>query len=109
MVSRRLRYTVACRLSAKGEDISPFDVAEARSVARKIKSLAIKSVAICFINSYVDGRHEAQMREILLAEHPDCHVALSSETVKKFREHGRFSTTVIRAALLPVMALGMVR
>jgi N-methylhydantoinase A len=103
MVSRRLRYTVACRLSAKGEDIRPFDVAEARSVARTIKNLDIKSVAICFINSYVDSRHEAQMRDILLEEHPDCHVALSSETVKKFREHGRFSTTVIRAALLPVM------
>ncbi len=103
MVSRRLRYTVACRLSAKGEDIQPFDVAEARNVAREIKRLAIKSVAICFINSYVDNRHEAQMRDILLQEHPDCHVALSSETVKKFREHGRFSTTVIRAALLPVM------
>jgi len=103
MVSRRLRYTVTCRLSAKGEDIRPFDVVEARSVACKIKSMAIKSVAICFINSYVDSRHETQMRDILLAEYPDCHVALSSETVKKFREHGRFSTTVIRAALLPVM------
>jgi N-methylhydantoinase A len=103
IVPRRFRFTLACRLSAKGEDLCPFDEAEARRVAQAIKKQGIKSVAICFINAYVDGRHEIQMRDVLLAEHPDCHVALSAETVKKFREHGRFSTTVVRAALLPVM------
>jgi len=103
IVPRRFRFTLACRLSAKGEDIHPFDEAEARRVARAIRAQGIKSVAICFINAYVDGRHEAQMRDVLLAEYPDCHVALSAETVRKFREHARFSTTVVRAALLPVM------
>jgi N-methylhydantoinase A len=103
IVPRRLRYTLDCRLSAAGEDIRPFDEADARRVAQQIKEQGVRSVAICFINAYVDDRHEARMREVLLAEHPDCHVALSAETVKKFREHGRFSTTVVRAALLPVM------
>ncbi len=103
MVARRLRFTLACRLSAGGEGIRPFDAEQAASVARRIKDLGIESVAICFINSYLDSRHEDEMRDILLAHHPGCHVALSCETVKKFREHGRFSTTVIRAALLPVM------
>ena len=104
IVPRRLRYTLGCRLSAGGEELSPFDDAEARGVARQIGEQGVQAVAICFINAYVDGRHEARMRDILLEEHPDCHVALSSETVRKFREHGRFSTTVVRAALLPVMS-----
>ena len=103
IVPRRLRYTLGCRLAATGEDLSPFDDDEARQVARLIREQGARSIAICFINAYVDGRHEARMRDILLAEYPDCHIALSSETVRKFREHGRFSTTVVRAALLPVM------
>ena len=103
IVPRRLRFTLNCRMSAEGEDIRPFDEEEAREVACEIKSRGVESVAICFINAYVDPRHEIRMRDILLAEHPGCHVALSSETVRKFREHGRFSTTVVRAALLPVM------
>ena len=103
IVPRRLRYTLGCRLAATGEDLSPFDDDEARQVARLIREQGARSIAICFINAYVDGRHESRMRDILLAEYPDCHIALSSETVRKFREHGRFSTTVVRAALLPVM------
>ncbi len=105
IVPRRLRFTLQCRLSSKGAEIEPFDDATAVAVAARIKAQGIASVAICFINAYVDSRHEERMREILLKEYPDCHVALSSETARKFREHGRFSTTVIRAALLPVMAV----
>lgn len=105
IVPRRLRYTLECRLTSKGEEIGPFDDQAAHAVAARIKAQGIASVAICFINSYVDSRHEARMRDILLKDYSDCYVALSSETVRKFREHGRFSTTVIRAALLPVMAV----
>ena len=104
IVPRRLRYTLDCRLSAKGEDIRKFDAESAKKIACEIKDLGINTVAICFINSYVDDRHEQLMKDVLLAEHPDCYVSLSAETVKKFREHGRFSTTVVRAALLPVMS-----
>lgn len=104
IVPRRLRYTLNSRLSAAGKDIRPFDPEEARKIACEIKRQGINSVAICLINSYVDDRHEKMMREVLLSEHPDCYVSLSAETVRKFREHGRFSTTVVRAALLPVMS-----
>ena len=103
IVPRRLRFTLDCRLSAAGEELSPFDEEEARRVARRIRTLDVESIAVCFINAYVDGRHEERMRDVLREECPDCQIALSSETVRKFREHGRFSTTVVRAALLPVM------
>ena len=43
------------------------------------------------------------MRDVLLEVIPDAHVALSSETRPKFRELGRFVTTAVRAALLPVV------
>jgi N-methylhydantoinase A len=104
MIPRRFRFTVPGRLGSRGEEIESFDEASARDLASHLKDQDIGSVTICFINSYVNPCHERHMRDILNEVHPDCAVALSSETVPKFREHGRFTTTVVRAVLLPVMS-----
>lgn len=103
IIKRRFRYTVPERLNVRGETERPLDVASAHEVAKKIKDSGIKAVGIGFINSYVSGKHEEQMRDILLEHCPDIHVVLSSETRPVFREHGRFMTTAVRAACMPVM------
>lgn len=103
IIKRRFRYTVPERLNVKGETERALDVTAAQEVAKKIKASGIKAVGIGFINSYVSGKHEEQMRDILLEHCPDIHVVLSSETRPVFREHGRFMTTAVRAACMPVM------
>lgn len=104
IIPRRRRFTVPGRLGADGGEIAPLDEDTARQLARKLKAMDVASIAICFLNAYANPAHEMRMRDILHAEYPDCFVALSSETVRKFREHGRFMTTVVRAVLLPVMS-----
>lgn len=104
LIPRRYRYTVPQRTNVKGEEERPLDTAAAHAVAEKIRAEGITSVAVCFINSYVNAAHERQMRDILLARIPDAHVMLSGETRPLFREHGRFVTTAVSAALKPVMA-----
>lgn len=104
LIRRRFRYTVPGRMGADCNEITPFDDVAAAEIARQIKALNIGSVAICFINAYANPAHERRMRDVLRNEHPECFVALSSDTVSKFREHGRFTTTTIRAVLLPVMS-----
>ena len=104
LIPRRYRYTVPQRTNVKGEEERPLDTAAAHAVAEKIRAEGITSVAVCFINSYVNAVHERQMRDILLARIPDAHVMLSGETRPLFREHGRFVTTAVSAALKPVMA-----
>ncbi|WP_140848492.1 hydantoinase/oxoprolinase family protein [Paracoccus sp. FO-3] len=103
VIKRRYRYTVPERTNVHGQPERPLDVNAARDVARKIRDAGIQSVAIGFINSYASGAHEAQMRDILRQECPDVHIVLSSETRPIFREHGRFVTTAVRAACMPVM------
>jgi N-methylhydantoinase A len=103
IVKRRYRFPVAERMSARGERLRPLDEAGAREVARRIGRLGLRSVAVAFINSYVDPSHERRMREILAEEVPQAWVVLSAETRPVFREQGRFSTTAIRAAVMPVM------
>jgi N-methylhydantoinase A len=103
IIKRRYRYTVPERTNVQGETERPLDVAAAREVARRIGAAGIKSVGIGFINSYAGAKHEEQMRDILLEQCPDIHVVLSAETRPVFREHGRFMTTAVRAACMPVM------
>ncbi|MCZ6664701.1 MAG: hydantoinase/oxoprolinase family protein, partial [Gammaproteobacteria bacterium] len=102
-VKRRFRYTVPERTDVNGNEERPLDVDAAREVAKAIQAEGIKSIAVCFINSYVNVAHERQMRDIILEHIPDAFVMLSGEVKPLFREHGRFVTTAISAALKPVM------
>jgi N-methylhydantoinase A len=103
IIKRRYRYTLDERIDVHGAVVRPLDPAAASAIVAKIKAHGIKSVAVAFINSYRNGAHEREMRDILQAECPDTYVVLSCETRPVFREHGRFTTTAIRAATIPVM------
>lgn len=103
LIRRRYRYTVPERTSVHGEEERPLDRDTAKAVAEKIRDAGIRSVAVCFINSYANSVHEQDMRTILNEVIPDAHVMLSGETRPLFREHGRFVTTAVSAALKPVM------
>ena len=103
IIKRRYRYTLNERMDAAGKVVRPIKHTDALAIARKIKQQGIKSVAVAFINSYKNGAHEREMQEIIKSECPDIYVVLSHETRPVFREHGRFTTTAIRAATIPVM------
>ena len=103
IIKRRYRYTLNERMDAAGKVVRPIKHADALAIARKIKQQGIKSVAVAFINSYKNGAHEREMQDIIKSECPDIYVVLSHETRPVFREHGRFTTTAIRAATIPVM------
>ena len=103
IIKRRWRYTVGERMDVNGEVVRPLPKEAAYEVAQKIKEQGLSAVAITFINAYASAAHEEQMRDIIKEVCPDVYVVLSAETQPVFREHGRFATTAIRAALIPVM------
>lgn len=103
IIKRRFRYTIDERMDVKGKPVRPLDRSKALAIAEKIKAAGIKSVAIAFINSYVNAAHENQMRDIVLEVNPGIYCVTSADTRPVFREHGRFATTAIRAATIPVM------
>ena len=103
LIKRRFRYTINERMSMKGQVVRALQRDDALVIAAKIKTADIKSVAIAFINSYVNAAHENQMRDIVLDVNPGIYCVTSADTRPVFREHGRFATTAIRAATMPVM------
>lgn len=102
-VKRRDRLTVEERIDAQGNIVTPLNKDKAREVARVLKRREVKAIAVCFMNSYMNQQNEREMRDILLEEMPDVAVSLSSEVMPEIFEHERFSTTVINAALSPVV------
>lgn len=103
LISRRNRYAIREKLGSQGEVVVSLDLAQLREVAEEIRDRGIKNIAVAFINSYQSGEHERLVRDVVLEFIPDAQVALSSETRPKVRELGRFTTTAIRAAMLPVV------
>ncbi len=103
LVERRLRFEVAERIGADGTIVQPLDEAGVRDLARRLAGAGVKAIAVCFINAYVDGRHEARAAEILRSELPGVPVTVSSELVPQIQEYERTSTTVVNAYIRPVI------
>ncbi len=102
-IRRRDRLTVRERIDHGGRITVPLDEADAREKARILRKRGVRSVAVCFMNSFMNPEHEARMKAILEEELPGVEVATSSETMPEIFEHERFSTTVVNAILSPVV------
>lgn len=102
LVRRRHRKTVAGRLAPPhGEELVPLDEAGVREAAETLKAEGVEAVAICFLFSYLDPRHEKRAQEIVSEVMPGAFVTTSSEVSPQFREFERFTTASISAFIGP--------
>ena len=102
-IPRRDRLTVKERIDAAGKVLTELDEKEARKVAIILKKRDVKAIAVCFINSYVNGKNEKRMKEILKEVMPDVHISISCQIMPEIFEHERFSTTMVNAVVSPVV------
>ena len=86
-----------------GNVIVPLDQDAVRQAARELKAAGVESIAVCFLFSFMNPRHEEATRAIIAQEWPGVHVSLSSEVLPRIREWPRLSTTLLNAYLEPVM------
>jgi len=109
LVPRALRYTVAERLAADGQELIALDLASIPAIAGELEEAEIASLAICFLHSFVNPAHEQAAAEELRKLLPDLHLSLSSEVAPEIREYERFSTTVANAYLQPLVDTYLLR
>lgn len=103
LVPRRLRFGVPERITAAGVIDKPLDKAAMAQVADACAEAGVDAVAVCFLNAYVDARHEVQAAAILSDRLPDVPVTCSSDLVPQIQEYERTSTAVINAYIRPVI------
>lgn len=103
-IRRRDRFEVTERIDYSGKPVQPLDEDEARILAELIKRRGVKTIAVCFLNSYANPAHESRMREILEEVIPDATVSTSAEILPEIFEYPRFNTAVANAVLAPLVS-----
>ena len=101
LVPRRLRYEVDERIAADGSVVTPLDLEQLDLVLERISRTRARSVAICFLFSFINPEHEQAAAERARARGFD--VSASYEVLPQHREFERMSTTTANAYLSPVM------
>jgi N-methylhydantoinase A len=89
------------RIAADGSILTALTPGDIRRLLRKVQKIRPDAVAICFLFSFRNPRHEAALARAL--RRAGCLVSVSHEILPEFREFERTSTTVINAYLAPVM------
>ncbi len=102
-IKRRDRFEIDERINYSGDVLKSVNEAEVVELARILKKRDMKSIAIGFMNSYVNGENEKKVKDILLRELPGVYISASSEVLPEIFEHERLSTTVINAVLGPTV------
>ena len=102
LVGARERIGARERLAWDGAVVTELTAREIGRVVSLVKRARPEAVAICFLFSFRNARHEARMAAAL--RRAGCLVSVSHEILPEFREYERTSTTVINAYLAPVMS-----
>ncbi|HKI25852.1 MAG TPA: hydantoinase/oxoprolinase family protein [Candidatus Sulfotelmatobacter sp.] len=102
LVQRRHRKTVAERLIPPlGEELVPLDEAEVRARLLELKAEGMEAIAVCFLFSYLNPKHEDRVCALAQEEFPEAFVTSSAEVCSQFREFERFTTACMNAFLGP--------
>ncbi|MEZ6195480.1 MAG: hydantoinase/oxoprolinase family protein [Planctomycetota bacterium] len=98
---RELVAEVEERIGADGRVVTPLDEDAVRRAGERLLARGAESLAVCFLHSWRNPRHERRAARLLAAT--GLPVTASAELVPEFREFERFSTAWANAALLPLL------
>src|SRR6266852_4318336 len=101
LIERALRFEVNERMLAEGKALTPLKDQEIATLGRKLQKLGVDAVAILFLNSYVNPRHEQRAKTLIEAAHPEMFVSASHELSQEYREFERCSTVAANAYIGP--------
>ena len=102
IVPRDLRVELAERIDARGETLRPLDQEEVERLIPWLRENGVEAVAVVFLFSYLNPTHERAVGKHIEAN-LELPVSLSCDVLPEFREYERTSTTVVSAALQPVI------
>ena len=100
LVPRELRLEANERIDARGKVLRPLAKREVVRAGRDLAKAGVEVIVVCFINSYVNPRHERLAARWLTAA-LGLPVLASHQLCWECREFERFSTAAINGAVLP--------
>ena len=103
LVPRRLRLPLRERIRAEGAVETALDQASLDAAIATLKAEGVAGVAICLLHSWRDPSHERAAGDAVRRAMPGTYVTLSSDVLPQIKEFERFSTTVVNAAVGPIV------
>ena len=104
LAPRRRRYGVPERIDAQGRVVRDLNEAALRDIVTNAMEVEkAEAFAVCYLFSYLNGRHEQRTREIIHEIAPEASVSLSSDVNPLFREYERTVVTAFDAYVKPVL------
>jgi len=105
LAPRRRRIGITERIDPSGQVVVPLDEGEVRAAVRMlVEQEHVETLAVSYLFSFVNPRHEARTREIIAEVAPAMTVSLSSDVDPTFREYERTCLTAFDAYVRPVMS-----
>lgn len=90
------------RMDAEGNAVRALDK---KALRRDLKTLAdtgeVEALTVCLLNSYINGAHEVEVREVAQEFFGDIPISISSEVVPEMQEYERTETTVVNSYVRP--------
>jgi N-methylhydantoinase A len=101
LVPPELRVAVPERTGPDGV-LRPLDEERLRALVRE-RCGEVEAVAVCLLWGFRHAEHERAVASVLEVQLPGAHVSTSHETAGVFREYERCATTIVDAALSPLL------
>jgi N-methylhydantoinase A len=102
LVPRRWRLEVPERIAVDGRVRMVLDEGAVLEAAAKLTGEGVTSLAIVFLHSYANPRHERQAAELIARHFPTLTLSASIDVAPEIREYERASTTAINAYIKPL-------
>ncbi len=101
LIPREWSFEITERMDEEGNVVTPLQEYELDEIIGELRGQNIQSVAVSFLFSFLNPKHEQWVTNRLRAE--GFFVTASSEILPEFREYERTSTTAVNAYVSPVL------
>ena len=104
LVPRARRLGVRERMRFDGTVMARLDPKSLAAAVGRLAKDGVEAVAVCYLHSYRNARHEVETGRLVAKRLPDAYVSLSSEVLPQIKEYERVWTTVVNAYVGPGLA-----
>jgi len=98
-VPRHLRIEISERINSRGEVLEPLNPKEVESAIQHLRSKNVKAVAISFLHSYKNPKHEREVQAIVEKYAPEFKISISHEIIPQYFYYERMATTIFNVVI----------
>lgn len=102
IIPKRLIRGVSERVDCMGQEVVALNEDEARAAITSLVEAGVEALAICFLWSFLDPRHELRVKALAAEIAPELYVTCSCELAPKWGEYERTTAVALNAYIGPL-------